>query len=135
MAEWLRAVIAFGSGVVGLSAPYLHPHSTHVVILLPHALFPSTIFPIVHLVVGLSLLVWESRHDLGSVGFSRTGSGRFWSHAGLHSPISRPPCRWLIFTWEIAVRWSLTHRKFLALSTRVFFYGFVHSEAVSFLTG
>ena len=30
MAEWLRAVIAFGSGVAGLSAPYPHPHSTHV---------------------------------------------------------------------------------------------------------
>ena len=30
MAEWLRAVISFGSGVAGLSAPYPHPHSTHV---------------------------------------------------------------------------------------------------------
>ena len=30
MAEWLRAIIAFGSGVAGLSAPYPHPHSTHV---------------------------------------------------------------------------------------------------------
>ena len=30
MAEWLRAVIAFGSGVARLSTPYPHPHSTHV---------------------------------------------------------------------------------------------------------
>ena len=29
MAEWLRAVNAFGSGVAGLSVPYPHPHTTH----------------------------------------------------------------------------------------------------------
>ena len=42
MAEWLRAVISFGSGVAGLSVPYPHPHTTHDSILTlsvrpPHA--------------------------------------------------------------------------------------------------
>ena len=90
-------------------------------ILHPHALFPGQFL--------------HSHHDFGLLALTQGFLGRFWSHAGLHSPISRPPCRWLIFTWEIAVRWSLTHRKFLALSTWFFFCGFVHSEAVSFLTG
>ena len=41
MAEWLRAVIAFGSGVAGLSAPYPHPHSTHAPMLVLPVLFVS----------------------------------------------------------------------------------------------
>ena len=68
MAEWLRAVIAFGSGVAGLSAPYPHPHSTHV----------CPFFSLTH-----SSLVSSLSPRFFSGSSSRIGfGGIFGSHAG-----------------------------------------------------
>ena len=62
MAEWLRAVIAFGSGVAGLSVLFPPSHSTHVFHSSPSRTHPWSV---------------HSHHDFGFVFSSRTGFGAF----------------------------------------------------------
>ena len=71
MAEWLRAVIAFGSGVAGLSVPYPHPHTTHDSILTLPVHPPNAKRSDVHPRAGAAVCL------LTQLGFNLHDGGRF----------------------------------------------------------
>ena len=78
MAEWLRVVIAFGSGVEGLSVPYPHPHTTHdsILTLRFHPLHAehSAVHPRAEAAVCL----------LTQLGFNLHDGGQFPAHVQVH---------------------------------------------------
>jgi len=85
MAEWLRAVISFGSGVAGLSVPYPHPHTTHDSILTlsvhPSHAERSAVHPRAEAAVCFSYTAGLQPSRRWSVSCSRAGS---WSVHSSH---------------------------------------------------
>ena len=85
MAEWLRAVIAFGSGVAGLSVPYPHPHTTHDSILTlpvhPSHAEHSAVHPRVEADVCLLTQLGFNLHDGGRFPARTQVHGLFIPHA------------------------------------------------------
>ena len=107
------AVIAFGSGVAGLSVLCPHPHSTHDSMLALPVLFSSRACSLCPWCI-LSTACSLTHHDFESVGSSRTGFGRIWSHMGvlfLSTSCCSPSRRELLLL--------LTHSQFRVLSAVV----------------
>ena len=78
MAEWLRVVIAFGSGVAGLSVPYPHPHTTHDSILTLPVRPPHDERSAVHPRAEATVCL------LTQLGFNLHDGGRFPARAQVH---------------------------------------------------
>ena len=118
---WLSGwvVIAFGSGVAGLSVLFPHPHSTHDPWLPLPVLFSSRACSLCPWCV-LSTACSLTHHDFGSVGSSRTGFGAFLVSRGFSSSPPRVaeapthcnsrPCCCFVHPREKSELFSLTQR-------------------------